>query len=125
MFEFKKTERLCSKKKIEFLFSDGCSILHYPLKLTFVKTAEPEEVACKVIISVSRKRFKKAVHRNRIKRLLRESYRLNKPPFISQLKEKNLNIYLAISYVANTELSFNEIKESMSHGLNHVLNLLQ
>lgn len=125
MFEFNKTERLCSQKKIEYLFREGKSILHYPLKFTFVNAIEAEGEACKVIISVSRKRFKKAVHRNHIKRLLRESYRLNKPPFINQLEKKNLAIYLAISYVADTELPFAEIKDSMAQSLNHILHLIQ
>lgn len=77
-FSFQKEEKLKSKKRIEKLFAEGESVYSAPLKLIFIKTTLPEGVPIQAGVAVSKKRFKSAVARNRIKRLLRESYRLNK-----------------------------------------------
>lgn len=84
-FTYNKHEKLKSKKAIEELFSEGKSISAYPLRLVYVKNSE----TLKVGVSVSKRNFKKAVHRIKIKRLLREAYRLNK----HQLTEKNITSY--------------------------------
>jgi ribonuclease P protein component len=73
-FTYKKYEKLKSKKAVEQLFTSGKSVSAYPLRLVYLKNNE----ALKVGVSVSKRNFKLAVHRNRIKRLLREAYRLNK-----------------------------------------------
>ncbi len=75
---FSKKEKLKSKKLIEQLFAEGKSVSAYPLRLIFMETPFVEDVKLKVGVSVSKRNFKKAVDRNRIKRLLRESYRLQK-----------------------------------------------
>ena len=75
---FGKKEKLKSKKEIELLFAEGESIAKYPVRLVFKKASFEEDVAFKVGTSVSKRYFKKAVDRNRIKRLMRESYRKNK-----------------------------------------------
>ncbi|PSG90314.1 ribonuclease P protein component [Aurantibacter aestuarii] len=73
-FTYKKNEKLKSKKAVDQIFTNGKSISAYPLRLVFVKN----NTSLKVGVSVSKRNFKNAVHRNRIKRLLREAYRLNK-----------------------------------------------
>lgn len=76
---FNKTERLKSKTEIELLFSEGKSISKYPIRLVYRKSVfEKEDVKIKAAVSVSKRNFKKAVDRNLIKRLMRESYRKNK-----------------------------------------------
>ncbi|GAA4273278.1 ribonuclease P protein component [Aquimarina gracilis] len=75
---FNKKERLKSKKEIELLFSEGETISNYPVRLVYRKTNFEDEVTIKATVSVSKRHFKRAVDRNRIKRLLRESYRKNK-----------------------------------------------
>ncbi len=75
---FNSKERLKSKKEIELLFSEGKTISSYPIRLVYRKTSFDGEIPIKVAVSVSKRHFKKAVDRNRIKRLLRESYRKNK-----------------------------------------------
>ena len=78
MYTFKKEERLCSKKLIEELFHNGSSFLLYPFRLVWLVHPLPAEVPVQVLINVPKRRFKKAVHRNLIKRRIREVYRLNK-----------------------------------------------
>lgn len=76
-FGLKKAERLCSKKAIETLFasSDSKSLSAYPIRAVFRNT---EEADIRILVSVSKRRFRHAVDRNRAKRQLRETYRLNK-----------------------------------------------
>lgn len=75
---FPKKEKLKSKKLIDQLFAEGKSVSSYPIKLLYLKTELPFEVSIQAGVTVAKKNFKSAVKRNRIKRLLRESYRLNK-----------------------------------------------
>ncbi len=78
---FPKTEKLKSRKEIALLFSEGKTIAKYPVRLLFRKTTTTTttNVPIKAAVSVSKRNFKNAVDRNHIKRLLRESYRKNKP----------------------------------------------
>lgn len=75
---FPKEEKLKSKILIDQLFAEGKSVSKYPIKLIYLKTKLPFDVSIQTGVTVSKRNFKSAVKRNRIKRLLRESYRLNK-----------------------------------------------
>lgn len=77
-YTFPKKEKLKSKRLIDRLFAEGESVSVYPLRLIYLRTALPEDVKVQAGVTVSKRNFKSAVRRNRIKRLLRESYRLNK-----------------------------------------------
>ena len=76
-FGLKKAERLCSKKAIDALFTgtDSKSLSAYPIRIVYSHT---EEAGIRILVSVSKKRFRHAVDRNRVKRQIREAYRLNK-----------------------------------------------
>jgi ribonuclease P protein component len=78
-YTFCKDERLHLKRRIDALLAGGQSFISYPLRVIYRFSAlEGEEHPARVAVSVSKKRFKRAVDRNRLKRLTRESYRLNK-----------------------------------------------
>ncbi|MCM4150292.1 ribonuclease P protein component [Arenibacter sp. N53] len=77
-FTFPKKEKLKSKKLIEQLFAEGVGITNYPIKLVYLKTKYEDDSKYQAGVTVSKRNFKSAVKRNRIKRLMRESYRLNK-----------------------------------------------
>ena len=83
---FKTNERLKSKVLFEKLFNEGASITVFPIKLHYLKTDAFSEVPIKVAVSAPKRRFRKAVDRNRIKRLLREAYRLNKPLIFNNIE---------------------------------------
>ncbi|MEO9806248.1 MAG: ribonuclease P protein component [Reichenbachiella sp.] len=94
-YSFPKRERLSSKKLIDALFTKGASFYFYPFSIRFLPA--DERANChQFMVSVSKRNFKKAVDRNRIKRLLRESYRLQK-----HLLEENLpaNKFFMIAYI--------------------------
>ncbi|WP_417363219.1 ribonuclease P protein component [Galbibacter sp.] len=81
---FGNQQRLKNKILIGKLFSQGSSVSKYPLRLVYLKTEQNSDTPVKVAVSVSKRSFKKAVDRNRIKRLVREVYRLNKDLFIRE-----------------------------------------
>lgn len=118
MFKFKKQERLCSKKLIEKLFKEGKVILLYPLKITYLIVDEGDSIyPAKVVFVVSKKKFKKAFKRNRIKRLLRETYRLNKNVLYEILNNKKKHLLIGISYIANDEKKFNDLNSTIKKSI--------
>jgi len=76
--KFPKKEKLKSKKLIDALFKEGKTLSGYSLKLVYLKVETPTDAKFKTGVAVPKKNFKSAVKRNRIKRLMRESFRLNK-----------------------------------------------
>ncbi len=94
-FTFKKAERLKSRKVIELLFKDGKSFGAYPLRLVFLKNEEPRSNApVQFTVSVPKRSFKSAVARNRIKRKVREAWRLNKHWLYEKLEKTEGQISL-------------------------------
>lgn len=75
---FPRTERLKSTKIIERLFLEGRKVKAFPMVVRYMDTPLPEAVPCQAMVSVSKRAFKRAVDRNRIKRLMREAWRLQK-----------------------------------------------
>ena len=86
-FTYPKKEKLKSKTTIDLLFSEGNSVSKFPLRLVYVENKEPNAELMKMGVSVSKKYFKKAVDRNYFKRVLRETYRLNKHLLIDNLEK--------------------------------------
>ncbi len=80
---YSKKERLKSKKIIEKVFEEGQSISAFPLKLIYLQTDFNDGVSLKTGVSVPKRLHKNAVDRNRIKRLIREVYRLNKSKYFN------------------------------------------
>ena len=83
-----KEERICSKKQIDELFGGKCSktMTAYPIRVVYaMRQCVEGEPQAQVMVSVSKRYFKHAVQRNRVKRQLREAYRKNKSLLFSQL----------------------------------------
>jgi ribonuclease P protein component len=112
-FGFGKKEKLKSRKQIEELFLNGKSFSVFPLRATyqFLPSNEP---LIQVGVTAGKKYFKRAVDRNRIKRLIREAYRLQKNNLMELLKQKQLNGYIFFVYTDKTVTSFSTIKEAMN-----------
>ena len=84
-FAFPKAEHLCRKKLIDELFGkQNSSFGAYPLRIVWLPSPEKTTAPPQVLISVSKRSFKRAVDRNRLKRLIREAYRLNKYRLLEQ-----------------------------------------
>jgi ribonuclease P protein component len=101
-----KEERLKSKKLIESLYQKGSSVKVFPLRMIFLQTAHTSNFPAQVGISVAKRNFKLAVDRNRIKRLMRESYRLQKGIVYNHLE--NPYVFM-ISYIGKAEVPYQEL----------------
>ena len=106
-FTYPNHEKLKSKTTIDSLFSEGKSVSKYPLRLVYVENTEPNAEVIKMGVSVSKKYFKKAVDRNYFKRLLRETYRLNKAIL---LENNDKNYAFMFFYQTKDRLSYEEIE---------------
>ena len=109
-----KEERLKSRKIIGRLYGEGKSIKVFPLRMVYLQTMHTSDYPCQVGVSVPKRNFKRAVDRNRIKRLLRESYRLEKYTVYSEAKKPYV---FMISYLARDEWKYADIHEKMKKSL--------
>ncbi len=119
MFTYNKKEKLKSKKLIEQLFAEGQSVSAYPLKLIYLPVNFDDSVLLKTGVTVSKRKFKNAVDRNRIKRLMREAYRLNKAVIFNNITTQYA---LMILYIGNDGITFEVLDTKMKVLLNKFLN---
>lgn len=105
-FSYPKAEKLKSRTTINLLFSEGKSVAKYPLRLVYRKADLNFDKNSKMGVSVSKKYFKKAVDRNYFKRVLRETYRLNKHLLMDNLPEPYVFMFF---YQTKDRLSYEEI----------------
>jgi ribonuclease P protein component len=110
MNNFKKEERLSRKKQIEKLFKEGNSFTCYPFRINYFTEKLQNQLPAKLLIVVSKKRFKNAVTRNLLKRKIRERYRLNKEAFYEMLYKKRFEIVFSLSYYGDEVISSTEIE---------------
>lgn len=108
---YPKKEKLKSQKLIEQLFSEGKSVSVFPIRLVYMPTTFDDGVIVKTGVSVSKRNFKNAVDRNRIKRLLREVYRLNKAKYFNNI---TTHYALMILYIGKKEPTFSELEIKMN-----------
>ena len=107
-FSYPKSEKLKSKNKIDLLFSEGKSVSKYPLRLVYAQVNLDEKEQIKMGVSVSKKYFKNAVDRNYFKRVLRETYRLNKNLLLENIDKKYAFMFF---YQSKERLKYQEINE--------------
>lgn len=105
---YPKTEKLKSRKQIDLLFSEGKSVSKYPLRLAYLQTDFGEEGKIKMGVSVSKKHFKHSVDRNYFKRVLRETYRLNKHLLFENLQQPYV---FMLMYQSKDRLDYQEINQ--------------
>ena len=117
----RKPERLNKKKIIEKMFAGGSrSFSIFPLRVVWLP-AEELDVQASILISVSKRRFKRAVKRNRIKRQIREAYRLNKQILLAPLTEKNSRLAIAFIYLADELMNSALVEEKIKTALTRIV----
>jgi ribonuclease P protein component len=122
---FRKEEKLCSLKLMGDIFLSGNSFLCYPLKVVWKKQDTlPSESPAQVAFSVPKRQFKHAVDRNHLKRLLRETYRLQKSELYDILVQTNTRIALSIIYIAKEELPYAKIYPAITKIISKLKSLL-
>jgi ribonuclease P protein component len=130
LHRFPKSERLRSKKVIESLFNPanssilGGNVFLYPFKIVWLKSIEDNLSTDKlpsypqILVSISKRNFKKATDRNRIRRQIKEAYRLNKADLF---KDEIFPMVLGIIYVAKEKNEFVFIKKKLVNSLKKML----
>ena len=122
-YSFPKEEKLCSQKVIDNLFSAGRYFLNYPFRVVHL-TVEEQDVPVKVLISVSKRRIKRANKRNLIKRRIREAYRLNKHTLVPLLEKNTVNIVLAFVYLPVEIMDYKTIEKAIQKTLTSLIKQL-
>jgi ribonuclease P protein component len=110
---FPKSERLCLRNDINRLFDNGMSFIAYPLRILYLSESTAVQPGVAVLINVSKRRFKKAVCRNRIKRLIREAYRLNNSTLKSAVSQTGKRLHVAFMYVSNDLPACKDVETGM------------
>ncbi|MCY7423158.1 MAG: ribonuclease P protein component [Chitinophagaceae bacterium] len=123
-FTFNKQERLKSRKLIEQLFSDGQGFSIFPLKVLYAFTQLSTEGPLQASVSVSSRNFKKAVDRNRIKRQLREVYRLQRGDLSQQIAEVNKQLALFFIYTGKELPGYNDLLGKMKKTLSRLQDIV-
>lgn len=121
---FPKSERLCGEIRIAKLFSEGKAFVVYPFRFVYQITDERNAAAVRVLISVPKKKFKKATDRNRIKRQMREVYRLNKYELFRFCEDNEVNLIVGITYIADKKSEFKSMNTRMIIALKKLLETL-
>lgn len=118
-----KNERLKSRKRIELLFSSGQKITVPPFRVFFALRSleatsdEPLQAG----FAAGSRHFRTAVGRNRVKRITREAYRLQKCTLKDLLKEKQNGMDLFFIYTGKDQPEFQQVHESMGKIINKLI----
>jgi ribonuclease P protein component len=116
----KKTEILRNKFQINTLFSEGKGFNIYPIRVFWIENKDNSCVDAMVVFSVPKRIFKRAVDRNKLKRRMREAYRLNKTILIPELQMKNKKVCFMLSYIGKEIMDYTEIESKVSRALKRI-----
>jgi len=117
-----KYERICKENDIKALFDKGSGISVYPYRMIFLfRRNEGCPVTCRLLVSVSKKRFHHAFKRNRVKRLIRESWRRNKAALYEICERDNISVDVALVYTATVIHSYDEMFAKTKKAVNELI----
>lgn len=113
-FTFKKEERLKSRKTIDKLFSGGHSFGQYPLRIVWTEVpSEAHNSPVQFALTVPKRKFRNASDRNKIRRLIREAYRLQKPGFYDNSPPIEQQLAMMIIFTGKEIPAFDTVYEAM------------
>ena len=119
-FKLNKEEKLRSRTSVERLFSEGKSIMAFPLRAVY-RLREPGEAPAQFLITIPKKRIRKAVMRVTLRRRTREAYRLNRRELLLEpLAESGYGVDIAFIYLDNTPAPYRVISDKVIYLLNRI-----
>ena len=117
IYTFPKAEKLCSRKLIEKLYAEGHRLRTFPFSIQWIVTDAADHIPCQVMIVAPKRVFHHAVDRNRVKRLVRECWRLRKQDFYSFLQERGLCVVVSFVYTHGQILDYAQLGHKMDKAL--------
>lgn len=124
-FTYNKKEKLKSKKLLDELFTQGNSFVVFPMKIFFrVVENKLPDTTIQVGVGVSKKYFKHATKRNRVKRLLRETYRQNKLSLHELLNNNDKQLTVFFLYIDKELISYQTLENKMKIALEKLIKQL-
>ena len=123
-YKFRKEEKIVGENRIDSLFIEGKSFVAFPLRVVYLKTELSLSSPLSVLVSVPKKRIKSAVKRNRIKRQVREAYRLNKHYLEALTESIDHHLDIAFVFVRDELMEYSIIEKGMRKGLTEIANRL-
>jgi ribonuclease P protein component len=122
---FTKKERLCSKKLTEKLFKKSHSFFEYPFKVVYFFTDSSEfttsDAPAQVLFTASKRNLKKAVARNRTKRIMREAFRKNKTALYENLEKAAKKIVVGFIYNAPQTPEYQRTEQKIISIINRLI----
>lgn len=122
-YTYPRHEKLKSRKEIEALFLQGKKISQFPLKIWYQSTVGNGEL--KAGVGASKKFIRRAHHRNRAKRLIREAYRLQKPELQHYLTANHINLQLFCLYHAGELMQYDAVFRAMEKSIVKLIHQLR
>jgi ribonuclease P protein component len=121
---FCKEERLCNRNHIFSLQKEGQAFFNYPITVKWMEVSDLKQISVQFLPVVSKRNFKKAVQRNKIKRLLREALRLNKIKITDIAQKKSKRIVIMLLYSGKKIVTFKELETKIVVILQQIANCL-
>jgi ribonuclease P protein component len=112
-FTFTKQEKLTGETVVTELFLNGASFIAYPVRVVWSAKKSENSPSLKVLMSVPKKKLKHAVDRNRLKRLLREVYRLHKNELTALVLDHGLQVRMAFVWIPNEVLDYLKVEKKV------------
>jgi len=126
MNTFNKEERLCSRKLLDLLFKNGSSFLLYPYRISYLFVPAEHQFPAQVVINVAKKRYKRAVDRNLIKRRSREAYRLQKEQELyALLPESEELLLLSLQFVGKKIYDYSFFEKKLAAALRKLVSVIE
>ena len=119
-YKLSKEEKLRSRTSVERLFSEGKSIMAFPLRAMY-RLRQPGEAPAQFLITIPKKRIRKAVVRVTLRRRTREAYRLNRCKLLLEpLAEQGYGVDIAFIYLDSTPAPYRVINEKVTDLLKRI-----
>ena len=113
-FSLRKAEKLCSRTAVDKLFASGTSAVAYPLRMVYQISDRSYGAPAQFMITIPKKKIRKAVGRVLLRRRIREAYRLNRQCFLPALLESGKKIDIAFIYMHKDADDYARIEQKMT-----------